>query len=228
MPRLRLIAGPNGSGKTTLIRTLVTNKIPVGQYINPDDIARHISLTESLVKTGKMLKSDQEQKFSQDFEVGFAAIVAQTIAQGLRKDWLSYQLSLTYESVMSHKSHLAFVDDAIKAGFTPYLYYICTSDPDLNKARVKQRVSSGGHDVPEDKILSRYHNSLKLLPDMTKKCHRVYFFDNSGSEHLHFAEVTPDGNLDVFEEQFDKASPTWFIENLLLKWEKSKIRLASP
>lgn len=228
MPRLRLIAGPNGSGKTTLIRTLVSNNIPVGQYINPDDIARHICLSESLVKTGKILKVDSAKKFTEEFELCFSAVVAQTVAQGLRRDWLSYQLSLTYESVMSHESHLAFVDDAKKAGFVPYLYYICTSDPELNKARVKQRVSSGGHDVPEDKILSRYHNSLKLLSDMSRKCHRVYFFDNSGSEHFHFAEVTPDGYLDIFEKQFNKAKPDWFIENLLLKWKKTKIRLAAP
>ena len=228
MPRLRLIAGPNGSGKTTLIRTLVNNKIPVGQYINPDDIARHVCLSESLIRTGKILNTGSESMFPQEFELSFAAILAQTIAQGLRKDWLTYQLSLTYESVMSHESHLSFVDDAINAGFAPYLYYICTSDPDLNKARVKQRVTSGGHDVPEGKILSRYHNSLKLLLDMVKRCHRVYFFDNSGSEQLHFAEVTPDGYLDIFEKQFNRARPSWFIENLLLHWGKNKIRLAAP
>ena len=149
------------------------------------------------------------------------------IATGLRTDWLAYQLSLTYESVMSHESHLSFVDKAIEVGFEPYLYYICTSDPDINKARVSQRVESGGHDVPEEKIQSRYINSLGLLHKMSQKCKRVYFFDNSGQEHLHFAEITPDGYLDIFEKQFTKANPVWFIDNLLMKWPREKVRIAS-
>ena len=39
MPRLRLIAGPNGSGKTTLTNQLRHKyDVPLGQYINPDEI----------------------------------------------------------------------------------------------------------------------------------------------------------------------------------------------
>lgn len=176
MPRIRLNAGPNGSGKTTLLKTLVKNKVPVGQYINPDDIARHIDLSESLERASQALKqSNKLPALSDDFEHYFSVLLAQTIATGLRTDWLAYQLSLTYESVMSHESHLSFVDNAIEAGFEPYLYYICTSDPDINKARVSQRVKSGGHAVPEHKIQSRYNNSLGLLHKMSQKCKRVYF-----------------------------------------------------
>lgn len=228
MPRIRLIAGPNGAGKTTLMKTLVKNQVPVGQYINPDDIARHIDLNASLKRTEDLISdASGASRFAKEFSDYFSVILAQTIATGLRTDWLAYRLSLTYESVMSHESHLAFVDEAIAAGFEPYLYYICTSDPDINKARVEQRVESGGHDVPEDKILSRYERSLHLLHEMSLKCKRVYFFDNSGQQHLHFAEITPDSHLDIFEEEFEKADPTWFVENLLKKWPKEKVRLAS-
>lgn len=228
MPRIRLIAGPNGAGKTTLLKTLVKNKVPVGQYINPDDIARHISLNPSLKQTNEALgNSEDSPTFSDEFERYMSVLMAQKIATGLREDWLAYNLSLTYESVMSHESHLAFVDHAIDAGFEPYLYYICTSDPDINKARVEQRVASGGHPVPEDKILSRYHRSLGLLHKMALKCRRVYFFDNSSQQHLHFAEITPDGYLDIFEKQFVQSTPSWFIEHLLKQWPKEKIRIAS-
>ena len=88
-------------------------------------------------------------------------------------------------------------------------------------------MESGGHDVPEDKIRSRYTKSLELLHKMSQKCKRVYFFDNSGQEHLHFAEITPDGYLDIFEKQFVKANPVWFIDNLLKKWPRDKVRIAT-
>ena len=36
--------------------------------------------------------------------------------------------------------------------------------PEINVYRVKQRFANGGHDVPEDKIISRYKKALDLLP----------------------------------------------------------------
>lgn len=228
MPRIRLIAGPNGAGKTTLLRTLVQQKVPVGQYINPDDIARHIDFSEILRRVCNETDDKTEwPSVSRGFSELYAALLAQAVALGLRQDWLGHQLSLTYESVMSHESHLTFVDEAVEAGFEPYLYYICTSSPELHKARVRHRVKLGGHDVPEEKIEARYWRSLEFLEQMSHKCKRVYFFDNSGKEHLHFAEITPDGHLDIFESQFEKAQPSWFVKHLLRNWPREKVRLAS-
>lgn len=130
---------------------------------------------------------------------------------------------------MSHQSHQGFVDQANQAGFESYLYYICTSDPLINQERVKQRVIAGGHDVPEEKIISRYRNSLSLLYCMSKKCKRVYFFDNSGKEHIHFAEITSDGFLDIYKQEFDQIDASWFrfVEAVLKKWSRNMTRIAS-
>lgn len=128
---------------------------------------------------------------------------------------------------MSHKSHLDFVDQANGEGFESYLYYICTSDPVINQARVERRVLAGGHDVPYKKIISRYNNSLALLYEMSKRCKRVYFFDNSGAKHTHFAEITPDGYLDIYEKYFKQVKPDWFVTAVLKKWDRSKVRLAT-
>ena len=35
----------------------------------------------------------------------------------------------------------------------------------INIARVAQRVAQGGHDVPRDRIVARYHRTMALLPD---------------------------------------------------------------
>lgn len=166
MQRLRLIAGPNGSGKTTLTRALIDNAVPLGQYVNPDDIAKHISFGELVDRVKAQLPENttnlpQSYEFNDEVFQYIEALMAQKIAIGLRHDWIDANLSLTYESVMSHPSHLDFVETAVDAGFQPYLYYICTSDPRINQERVRQRVESGGHDVPSDKIVSRYHPEFK-------------------------------------------------------------------
>lgn len=47
--------------------------------------------------------------------------------------------------------------------------------------RVKSRVESGGHDVPEEKIISRYDKALALIKDLIEICDICHIYDNSGS-----------------------------------------------
>jgi predicted ABC-type ATPase len=209
---LRLIAGPNGSGKTTLTKLLREEyAVPLGQYLNPDDIAKHISF------------SSIDHTLSDD--TFLAAKLAQSISVGLRDDWVKDGLSFTYESVMSHESHIQFVMDAKKLGYKPYLYYVCTSEVELNKARVEQRVKEGGHTVPEDKIASRYQRSLESLYEMLTICRRDFLFDNSSTEMTFIAEVTQDGYLDIKAKAFDETQPHWLVEHVVKKWSKEKVRL---
>ena len=59
--------------------------------------------------------------------------------------------------------------------------------------------------------------SLSLLHEMVGKCRRAYFFDNSSEMHLHFAEATPDGYLDIYESIFNQIDSDWFVESVLKK-----------
>lgn len=212
MASLRLIAGPNGSGKTTLTKLLREEyAVPLGQYLNPDDIAKHISFS-----------SIDDTLPDNTF---LAAKLAQFISVGLRDDWVKDGLSFTYESVMSHESHIQFVEGAKKNGYKPYLYYVCTSEVELNKARVEQRVKEGGHTVPEEKIASRYQRSLENLHEMLTICRRGFLFDNSSTEMTFIAEVTQDGYLDIKAKAFDETQPYWFVEHVVKKWIKEKVRL---
>lgn len=209
MPSVRLIAGPNGSGKTTLTELLrVEHSIPLGQYLNPDDIAKHIK------RSGSFQGSEYD-----------AEKLAQNIAVGLRDDWLRDELSLTYESVMSHESHIEFVKRAVEKNYKAYLYYVCISDTELNKERVAQRVQEGGHDVPEDKIESRHKRSLANLYDMLQICRRGFLFDNSSSEMVFLAEVTKEGYLDISADAYEITQPYWFQDAVVSKWDREKVRV---
>ena len=53
--------------------------------------------------------------------------------------------------------------------------------PNLNVERVRLRVLRGGHNVPEDKVRSRYANSLAQLPWFLEAADRAHIFDNSGA-----------------------------------------------
>ena len=116
-----------------------------------------------------------------------ASYVATYIRNGLlllnKKDVI-----FTIETVMSHESKLDFMRAARDHGFRIYLYYISTSSPEINVGRVATRVIRGGHDVPEDKIRSRYERSLRNLHEAILLSDRAYIFDNSESSHQWIAE----------------------------------------
>lgn len=49
----------------------------------------------------------------------------------------------------------------------------------LNQARVAQRVSHGGHDVPEQKVRSRLPRTLHNIQQVLPLCDHSYLLDNS-------------------------------------------------
>ena len=51
--------------------------------------------------------------------------------------------------------------------------------PELHIARVRQRVSRGGHDIPEQDIRPRYERSCRNLIELLPQLTRLNVFDNS-------------------------------------------------
>lgn len=155
-PFLLILAGPNGSGKSTLTNYLIEVGIDFGEYINPDEIALTLSVPEP-----------QRSKRAQE------------LADGHRDRCLSERLNFSFETVMSHQSKVDVLLRAAAAGYDVTLYFVCTSDPEINIRRVQNRVSLGGHDVPRDRIVARYWRSLNLLCGAAQVARRSVLFDNS-------------------------------------------------
>ena len=57
--------------------------------------------------------------------------------------------------------------------------FVLTADPNINKARVKARAASGGHDVPSDKIESRYYKSISNIKVLMELCDILHVYDNT-------------------------------------------------
>ncbi len=155
-PFLLVVAGPNGSGKSTLTRSLLDAGIDFGIYINPDDIARTLDLPEP-------------QRSAQ----------AQAIADFQRETCVGRRDSFSFETVMSHQSKIDVMIRAHDAGYDVTLFFVTTSDPEINVRRVENRVSLGGHDVPHDRIRARYWRSLGFLVYGALVARRTVAFDNS-------------------------------------------------
>lgn len=148
-PEIVVFAGPNGSGKSTFTEILRPKGIP---YINADDIQRAL---------------------------GCENLEAAKLAEARRESCLAAQQSFCFETVLSTERNLLLLQRAKEKGYFIRCYYVLTSSPYINVARVSGRVSAGGHDVPVDKIISRYHRALGLVPKLVPVCDVCHIYDNS-------------------------------------------------
>lgn len=83
------------------------------------------------------------------------------------------------------------------------------------KRRVANRVAKGDHDVPSEKIGSRYCSSLKVLETLIPYTYRCYLFDNSEDgikDTINLiAEIENSQKLIVHSESV----PVWVQENII-------------
>lgn len=107
---------------------------------------------------------------------------AAQIAEQQREDHLANMREFCFETVMSTDRNLKLLQRAKEKGYFIRCYYILTSDPIINIERVKSRVIEGGHDVPADKIISRYNRALDLVNDVIMASDVCHIYDNSNDE----------------------------------------------
>ncbi|NKJ42427.1 zeta toxin family protein [Novosphingobium sp. SG720] len=155
-PTLIVLAGPNGSGKSTLYQARVAPSF-AGPFINADIIQR------------EELRNPSPQ----------ASYEAAQIATARRAEYLAQGRDFVTETVFSHPSKLALIDEARASGFTVIVMHVGVNTPELSVARVAARVEEGGHIVPEDKIRARYTRGAPFIRAAILKADRGMVFDNS-------------------------------------------------
>jgi len=153
--QLWLLAGGNGAGKSTFYKTRLE---PLGlPFVNADLIA-------------KQLYPEQPEIHSYE---------AAKIAEKMRNRVLKEGRSFCFETVFSHASKIDFIAQAKAMGYEVILVFIHLKSVSLNQARVAQRVSEKGHNVPENKVSSRIPRTLNNIQKALALCDHCYFLDNS-------------------------------------------------
>ncbi len=158
-PVLLVVAGPNGAGKTTVtVRLRKDRWSDVVEYLNPDEVARD--------RFGDWNSPDAIRK-------------AADWTQARREELLASRAGIAFETVFSANDKIDFMLRAKDAGYFVRVFFVGTSSPTINAARVARRVSEGGHSVPIDKIVSRYARSMANLSVALRAADRAYVYDNS-------------------------------------------------
>jgi predicted ABC-type ATPase len=159
MPTLHILAGPNGAGKSTLYQAELKPLHPTVEFVNADRLANahfgHHASTEAEAKKG------------------------QELAEERRADLMAARKSLITESTFSHPSKLELIQEAKDLGYKIAVYHVNVRSADVSIDRVQNRVTQGGHDVPEDRIRGRYERNQPLIKEAVLTADRGQVFDNS-------------------------------------------------
>lgn len=154
--RLDLVVGPNGAGKSTFVEFVLAPSRPGVTFVNADVLA------------ARRWPDDPE---GHSYEA--ARIAART-----RQRLIELGEPFLAETVFSHRSKLALLDEAAAAGFRVALHVLLIPEQ-LAVPRVAARVAAGGHAVPEDKIRSRFRRVWPLVAEAIPRAHSAQVWDNS-------------------------------------------------
>lgn len=151
-PVMVAIAGPNGAGKTTFYHAHVA---PAAlRLVNADRLASELDIDP---------------------------YAAARVADSLRRALVGQRESFAFETVFSDPvgDKLSFLQETAANNFTVVLCFIGLSTAKLSEERVAMRVSQGGHDVPADKLKSRFPRTMANLKSAIATLPHVIVYDNS-------------------------------------------------
>ena len=156
-PNLYIIAGPNGAGKTTASYTLLPEMLNCLNFVNADEIARGLS------------------PFSPEtVDIQAARIMLQRI-----DELLAQKVDFAIETTLATRSYVQLIKRAQTIGYKVHLLFFYLESPEQAIQRVAQRVSEGGHNIPEEVIRRRFVRGIDNLINLYLPiCDSVLVYNN--------------------------------------------------
>ncbi|MBR1869090.1 MAG: zeta toxin family protein [Bacteroidales bacterium] len=171
MPRLFIISGCNGSGKTTASYSLLPEMLECNEFVNSDEFAKSLS----------------------PFDPSSASVSASRYMLMKINYLLEQKADFSIETTLATRSFMGIIRDAHERGYSVTLLYFWLNSPELAIQRVRNRVSEGGHNIPEPVIRRRYVMGLQYFFDTYRDlCERWVLADNSKAPFTVVAEGTRD------------------------------------
>ena len=187
MPNLYIIAGCNGAGKTTASYSVLPDMLNCKEFVNADEIAKGLS----------------------PFQPDTVAIEAGRIMLNRINELMKQKVDFAFETTLSARTYRHLIIEAQSIGYFVTLVYFWLSSVDLAIERVKARVISGGHNIPEVTIRRRYNTGLMNLSEIFMPiCDYWMIFDNSE----HPSSLIAEGFRDIDTVVFNKEIYTQIIQ----------------
>ena len=162
-PSVVVIAGPNGAGKSTSAPQLLAELMGVTEFVNADTIASGLSA----------------------FEPEKAAVAAGRIMLTRLKELADQEKNFAFETTLASRSFAPWLEQLkIDSKYHLHLVYLWLPSSDLAIARVKSRVATGGHNVPNETIARRFERSLNNFFNLYKPLSNSWRFYNASEAKI--------------------------------------------
>ena len=172
MPKLYIISGCNGAGKTTASYTVLPELLECREFVNSDEFAKALS----------------------PFNPSAASVSASRYMLQKIHYLLERNMDFCVETTLATRTLLGIIRQAKIKGYRVTLIYFWLNSPELAIQRIRDRVASGGHNIPDDVVRRRYTMGLVYFFDTyTPVCDRWMLADNSQYPFTMVAE----GNYDI-------------------------------
>ena len=134
-PRIIIIAGPNGAGKSTFAAEFLPQEADCPNFVNADLIAAGLN----------------------PFRPDLAAFQAGRLMLALLEEYVAKGESFAFETTLSGRGYARLIRQWQAQGYRVELIFLTLPTPETAIARVRRRVTEGGHAVPEEVIRRRFH-----------------------------------------------------------------------
>lgn len=138
-PLALILAGPNGSGKTTFAREFLPAEGNCPMFINADLIAEGLS----------------------PFRPESMAIEASRLMLDHVRQMVAKRENFAVETTLAGRAYLRMIREWQSVGYQVALIFLQLPSADMAVERVRQRVSQGGHNIPEPDIRRRFDRGIE-------------------------------------------------------------------
>ena len=156
-----IIAGVNGSGKSSYYQNALKELYNNYQYFNHDEKVKELGLD-----------SQSEKDF---VTAGKALLKEIKIAKEKNQSFI-------IETVLASLKYVKDIKELKAKNYKITMYYLCICSINQSAERVANRVAKGGHDVPLEKINSRFPRSFSNLQKFLPIVDNLNIVDNSFTE----------------------------------------------
>jgi predicted ABC-type ATPase len=168
VPTITVLAGTNGAGKSSIGGArLEAARTP---FYNPD------------VETQRLIAANPGMTLDE------ANAAAWRIGKERLEAAIAERHSFNFETTLGGTTIARLLAKAHADGLRVRVWYCGLSDPELHIARVRARVSHGGHDIPETKIRERFDASRNNLCSILPSLDELMLYDNSSEASLSSGE----------------------------------------
>jgi predicted ABC-type ATPase len=167
MKRVIIIAGANGAGKTTFAREFLPHEAACPNFINADLIAAGLA----------------------PFDPAALAVQAARLMLLEIRRYLARGDSFAFETTLSGRSYAQQIPDWQAAGYRVELIYLKLRSIRLALARVRARVSQGGHAVAAAIVRRRFKSSWQNFEQLYRPLVDHWeLYDNSSTTPVLLAQ----------------------------------------